>query len=78
MKSTSIVNTLFLMDSMIVTTLLAATRYFKIIRPFHKIKKRYVVLYHVLLMTWIFGATVYENFQVGIYGFINHEVRTYK
>ena len=63
------------MDSMIVTTLLAATRYFKIIRPFHKIKKRYVVLYQVLLMTWIFGATVYENFQVRNHKCIDYQVR---
>ena len=49
------------MDSMIVTTLLAVTRYISIMRPFYTIRRYYVFLYHFLEISWIFAACLYEN-----------------
>lgn len=52
------------MDSLVITTLLAVTRYIKIIKPFFNIKWRYAFLYYVLEMSWILGSAIWENTTV--------------
>ena len=52
------------MKSLVLTTLLAATRYIKIIKPFYDIKWKYALAFYVLEMSWILGSAIRENVMV--------------
>ena len=52
------------MKSLVLTTLLAATRYIKIIKPFYEIKWKYALMFYVLEMSWILGSAIRESVMV--------------